>query len=45
MARLIRIEYPDADYHIINRKNRQDQLLFPDSAYIIFLDKMPSIFS
>ena len=40
MTRPLRIEYPNACYHIINRGNRREQIFFNDTDYQIFLDKL-----
>ena len=40
MARPLRIEYPGACYHVINRGNRRNQVFFSDSDYELFLEKL-----
>jgi REP element-mobilizing transposase RayT len=40
MARPLRIEYPEACYHVINRGNRRNQVFFSDSDYELFLEKL-----
>jgi REP element-mobilizing transposase RayT len=40
MARSLRIEYPGACYHVINRGNRRIQVFFSDSDYELFLEKL-----
>ncbi len=40
MARPLRIEYPGACYHVINRGNRRNQVFFSDSDYRLFLEKL-----
>lgn len=40
MPRPIRIEYPGACYHVINRGNHCNQVFFSDDDYIIFLEKL-----
>ena len=40
MTRPLRIEYPGACYHVINRGNRGYQVFFSDSDYTLFLDKL-----
>jgi len=40
MSRPLRVEYPNACYHVINRGNRQDQVFFSDADYTLFLDKL-----
>ena len=38
MSRPLRIEYPDAWYHVMNRGRRQENIFFNDSDYRLFLD-------
>lgn len=40
MARQIRVEYPGASYHVINRGNRQERVFLSDADYTLFLDKL-----
>ena len=40
MARPLRIEYPDAYCHLINRGNRREKIFTDDSACRLFLDKL-----
>jgi len=40
MVRPLRIEYPGANYHVINRGNRGERIFFKDSDYTFFIDKM-----
>ena len=40
MARPLRVEYPNACYHVTNRGNRRDKVFFSDSDYLLFLYKL-----
>jgi len=40
MVRPLRIEYPGACYHVINRGNRGEQIYFNETDYNLFLDKL-----
>ena len=40
MPRPLRIEYPNACYHIINRKNRGDRIFFYEDNYRLFIEKL-----
>ena len=40
MARALRIEYPNACYHVINRGNRKERIFFSDADYRLFLEKL-----
>ena len=40
MARPLRIEYPDACYHIMNRGNLRATVFHNDSHYQLFVDKL-----
>lgn len=40
MARFLRIEYPNACYHVMNRGNRQEQIFFENQDYLLFLKKL-----
>jgi REP element-mobilizing transposase RayT len=40
MARPLRVEYPGACYHVVNRGNRRNQVFFSDSDYKLFLKKL-----
>lgn len=40
MARPLRIEYPGACYHIINRGNQRMQVFYDKSHYSLFLEKL-----
>ena len=40
MARPLRVEYPGACYHVVNRGNRRAQVFFSDSDYMLFIDKL-----
>ena len=40
MSRPLRVEYPGASYHVVNRGNRLGQVFFSDSDYALFLDKL-----
>ncbi len=38
MARPLRIEYPDAWYHVMNRRRRGEDIFADDQDYIMFTD-------
>ena len=40
MSRPLRIEYPGAVYHVINRGNHREQVFFCDEDYYLFLEKL-----
>ena len=40
MARPLRIEYPSACYHVINRGNRGDRIFFYEDDYRLFFNKL-----
>lgn len=40
MARPLRIEYPGAIYHVMNRGNQKNQVFFGDMHYELFLEKL-----
>ena len=40
MSRPLRIEYPGACYHVINRGNRGEQIFFNASDYNLFIEKL-----
>ena len=40
MARPLRVEYPGACYHVVNRGNRRSQVFLSDSDYTLFMDKL-----
>lgn len=40
MARPLRVEYPNACYHIINRGNRRERVFLDDSDLVLFLDRL-----
>ncbi len=40
MARPLRIEYPGASYHVVNRGNRREEVFNSDDDYALFLDKL-----
>lgn len=44
MARPVRIEYPGAMYHVMNRGNQRNQVFFTKDDYKLFLEKL-SIFA
>ena len=44
MSRPLRIEYPGAIYHVMNRGNQRDQVFFTNDHYELFLEKL-SIFA
>jgi REP element-mobilizing transposase RayT len=44
MARPLRIEFPGAFYHVVNRGNQRNRIFFSPSHYEMFLEKL-SVFS
>jgi REP element-mobilizing transposase RayT len=40
MARPLRIEYPGAYYHVINRGNQRNRVFYSDKDYWLFLDRL-----
>jgi len=40
MARPLRIEYPGAYYHVINRGNQRNRVFYSDKDYERFLDRL-----
>ncbi len=40
MARPLRIEYPGASYHVMNRGNQRQKVFYSASHYELFLDKL-----
>ncbi len=40
MPRPIRVEFPNAYYHVINRGNRKEQIFITDRDYELFLEKL-----
>ena len=44
MVRPLRVEYPGACYHVINRGNRREQIFFSENDYKLFIEKL-SVFS
>jgi putative transposase len=40
MPRPIRIEFPGACYHVINRGNRNERIFMSGSDYLLFLEKL-----
>jgi REP element-mobilizing transposase RayT len=40
MARPLRIQYPDAYYHVMNRGNRRDDIFITDQDRQVFLDAL-----
>ena len=40
MARPLRIEYPNACYHILNRGNRRQLIFTGDEHYQLFIDRL-----
>jgi putative transposase len=40
MARPLRIEYPGACYHVVNRGNRREQVFNGEDDYFLFLEKL-----
>jgi putative transposase len=40
MARPLRIEYPGACYHVVNRGNQRNRIFFSPSHYELFLEKL-----
>ena len=40
MSRPLRIEYPGAIYHVMNRGNQRDQVFFTNDHYELFLEKL-----
>jgi REP element-mobilizing transposase RayT len=40
MARPLRIEYPGAYYHVINRGNQRNRVFYSDKDYELFLDRL-----
>ena len=43
MSRPLRIEYPGACYHVVNRGNQRNRIFFSPSHYELFLDKLAVI--
>jgi len=41
MSRPLRIEYPDAWYHVMNRGRRSEEIYFTDSDREEFLNSVP----
>jgi REP element-mobilizing transposase RayT len=40
MARPLRIEYPGASYHVVNRGNRREQVFHGEDDYLLFLERL-----
>ncbi|MEI6421359.1 MAG: transposase, partial [Lentisphaerota bacterium] len=40
MARPLRIEYPGACYHVVNRGNQRNRIFFSPMHYELFLEKL-----
>ena len=40
MSRPLRIEYPEACYHVVNRGNRREQVFNGEDDYLLFLGKL-----
>ena len=40
MARPLRIEYPGANYHVVNRGNQRQKVFYSPSHYELFLEKL-----
>lgn len=40
MARPLRVEYPNACYHVINRGNRRERVYQSENDYLLFLEKL-----
>ena len=40
MARPLRIQYPDAYYHVMNRGNRREDIFVTDQDRNVFLDAL-----
>ena len=40
MARAVRIEYPDACYHVTNRGNQRGKVFFSEEHYKLFVEKL-----
>ncbi len=40
MARPLRIEYPGASYHVVNRGNQRQKAFYSPSHYELFLEKL-----
>ncbi len=40
MARPLRIEYPGAYYHVMNRGNRREDIFLTDKDRQVFLDRL-----
>lgn len=43
MSRPLRIQYPDAWYHVMNRGRRGDEIFCEDKDYITFIDLLKEI--
>ncbi len=43
MSRPLRIQYPDAWYHVMNRGRRGDEILCEDKDYVTFIDLLKEI--
>ena len=43
MSRPLRIEYPNACYHVINRGDNRREIFNSSEDYTLFLDKLASV--
>jgi len=43
MSRPLRIQYPDAWYHVMNRGRRGDDIFCEDEDYVTFIDLLKEI--
>ena len=43
MSRPLRIQYPDAWYHVMNRGRRGDEIFCEDKDYVVFIDLLKEI--
>ena len=43
MSRPLRIQYPDAWYHVMNRGRRGDEIFCEDDDYVTFIDLLKEI--